>query len=192
MVLYIKNMVCVRCKILVEKILNDLGFAYNNVSIGFVELTETMLNDQKEAFKNVLQNWGLELMEVNNEILVEKIRTMVMKMISDDAGISPLKTSYYLSRYLNYNYTYLANVFSQETGTCLRDFIIAQKIEKAKELLINNALTISEIAWKLNYSSVAHLSNQFHKVTGLRPSRFKKDNGKYVIALNQIGLLEAV
>jgi AraC-like DNA-binding protein len=192
MALYIKNMVCVRCKMLVAKILDDLGCSYHSIDFGQVELKQPFLPGKKEAFKEILQIWGLELIEVNNEILVEKIKSSIRNMISNDAAISPLKTSHYLSRFLNYNYTYLANVFSQETGTCLREFIIAQKIEKAKDMLIYDELTISEIAWKLNYSSVAHLSNQFHKITGLRPSQFKKKNSKIFIPLDQVGMLEAV
>ncbi|MCW3093540.1 MAG: AraC family transcriptional regulator [Ferruginibacter sp.] len=192
MILYIKNMVCVRCKMLVKKILDDLGCETHKVDLGYVELKQPVSAGQKEAFKEFLQIWGLELIEDNNEILVEKIKSSIMNMIHNDDIMSPLKTSHYLSHYLNYNYTYLANVFSQETGTCLRDFIIAHKIEKVKEMLIYDGLTISEIAWKLNYSSVAHLSNQFNKITGLRPSQFKKENSKFFIPLEQIGMLEAV
>ena len=111
-------------------------------------------------------------------------------MIETEDIAGSLKTSHYLSRYLLYNYAYLANVFSRETGTCLSDYIIAIKIAKAKEMLTYEDLTISEIAWKLRYSSVAHLSNQFTQVTGVRPSQFKKSSRKLFTQLEPVGMME--
>lgn len=185
-------MVCLRCKMLVKKILDDLQLPFNSIELGVVELKHTLTAYEKEKLKDTLILWGLHLIDNNKEILVEKIKNSIIQLIRNDNNISSAKTSQYLSKYLNYNYTYLANVFSQETGVCLSDFIIAHKIEKAKEMLIHEGLTVSEIAWKLNYSSVAHLSNQFNKITGLRPSQFKKNSAKISIPLEQIGLLEAV
>ena len=192
MVIHIKNMVCLRCKMLVKKILDDMDLEYNRIDLGQVDLRLPLAKYQKEVLKERLDTWGLSLIEGNKEILVEKIKNSIIDMVHNDADICSFKTSHYLSRYLNYNYTYLANVFSQETGICLSDYIIAHKIEKVKEMLIYEDLTISEIAWKLNYSSVAHLSNQFIKITGLRPSQFKKNNGKAFIPHEQIGMMEAV
>ena len=192
MIIHIKNMVCVRCKMLVKKSLDDMELQYNKVELGVVELKQPITQPQKDTLKNLLKIWGLILIENNKEILVEKIKQSIINMIHNDATISSIKTSYYLSHYLGYNYTYLANVFSLETGICLRDFIIAHKIEKVKEMLIYEGLTVSEIAWKLNYSSVAHLSNQFNKVTGSTPSQFKKNTGKNFIQFEQIGMLETV
>lgn len=190
MVIHIKNMVCLRCKMLVKKILDDMNLAYSRIELGQVDLLQPLTRYQKDLLKEKLAGWGLSLVEGNKEILVEKIKNSIINMIHNDASISSIKTSHYLSHYLNYNYTYLANVFSQETGICLSDYIIAHKIEKAKKMLMYEDLTISEIAWKLNYSSVAHLSNQFIKVTGLRPSQFKKNNGKAFIPHEQIGMME--
>lgn len=193
MVIHIKNMVCARCKMLVEKILHDIHLEYINVDLGVVNLKYPLAISQKDALRDILKVWDLVLIEDNNEILVEKIKNSVISLIRDDASsICTIKISHYLSRNLNYNYTYLANVFSQETGICLRDFIIAHKIEKVKEMMIYEELTVTEIAWKLNYSSVAHLSNQFHKITGFRPSQFKKNSGRLFIPLEQIGMREAV
>ena len=188
--IYIKNMVCIRCKMLVRKMLDDMGLQYSKVELGTAELKRPISQEQKQNIKEALQFWGLELIEDSKSILVEKIKGSVINMIRDDANANSFKTSHYLSRYLQYNYTYLANVFSQETGICLTDYIIAHKIEKVKEMLMYEDLTISEIAWKLNYSSVAHLSNQFAKVTGLRPSQFKKNGQKVLTSLENVGMME--
>ncbi len=165
---------------------------YAMVELGVVELKQPITKFQRDSLKEILNIWGLGLIEDHKVILVEKIKNSIINMIRNDATICSLKTSHYLSHYLKYNYTYLANVFSQETGICLRDFIIAHKIEKAKEMLIYEGFTVTEVAWKLKYSSVAHLSNQFNKVTGLSPSQFKRNTGKLFIPLEQIGMLEAV
>jgi AraC-like DNA-binding protein len=165
---------------------------YNMIELGVVELKQPLANHQKDSLRNKLKFWGLVLIEDNNEILVEKIKHSLIEMIENNAVLCSLKTSRYLSHYLNYNYTYLANVFSGVTGTCLRHFIITHKIEKAKEMLICERLTVTEIAWKLNYSSVAHLSNQFNKITGFSPSQFKKNSIKGFIQPEKIGIMEAV
>ena len=183
-------MVCLRCKMLVKKILDDIGIQYTKVDLGVAELKQNINAAEKEKIKEQLLLWGLDLLEDNKGILVEKIKSSIINMIHNDAEICSVKTSHYLSHYLNYNYTYLANVFSQETGICLSDYIIAHKIEKAKEMLLYEDLTVSEIAWKLNYSSVAHLSNQFTKITGLRPSLFKKNTRKLFTPLDQVGMME--
>ncbi|MEP7319882.1 MAG: AraC family transcriptional regulator [Panacibacter sp.] len=188
--IYIKNMVCIRCNMLVRKILDDMSVEYWKVDLGLAELKQPINRQQKELLKTTLQIWGLELLEDSKEVLIEKIKNSVIKMIRDDNAVSPVKTSHYLSRYLHYNYTYLANIFSQETGICLSDYIIAHKIEKAKEMLMYENLTVSEIAWKLNYSSVAHLSNQFVKVTGVRPSQFKKSRQSLLTPLEHVGMME--
>ncbi|CAN5452234.1 hypothetical protein BH11BAC3_BH11BAC3_14170 [soil metagenome] len=181
MILYIKDMVCVRCIMLVKKIMDEMGIPYNKVELGQVELRYIITNDQKQQLKKALISWQLDLLDDNKQVLVEKIKCSVINLIHNEDEKPLLKTSHYLSSYLNYNYSYLANVFSQETGIWLSDYIISLKIEKAKELLVKEKLTISEIAWKLNYSSVAHLSNQFTKITGLRPSQFKKKMHKIFI-----------
>ncbi|MEP7108751.1 MAG: helix-turn-helix domain-containing protein [Ferruginibacter sp.] len=192
MVIHIKYMVSERCRMLVKKILDQMELVYDSVELGVVELKRALTKAQKDTLKNSLKIWGLVLIDDPKKVLVEKIKNSIINLIHNDTTICSIKPSSYLSEYLNYNYTYLANVFSQETGTCLSDFIIAHKIKKAKEMLIYEGLSVSEIAWKLNYSSVAHLSNQFTRIAGLRPSQFKKNNGNLFIPLEQIGRLEAV
>lgn len=191
-VLYLKNMDGIGYRLQAKKILDKMGIAYVNIDLRSIELLEPLSANQLQTLKEILKVCGVEIMEDHKEILVEKIKSSVIEMVKDNSCISALKTSYYLSKYLKYNYTYLANVFSQHTGICLTDFIIAQKIEKAKEMLVYEELSVTEIAWKLNYSSVAHLSNQFTKVTGLRPSQFKKINRNALNIFEQNSMLEAV
>lgn len=191
-IIHIKNMVCLRCLMLVKKVLAEIGLESVSIELGVVELKTPLTTEYATVLKERLASWDLEMIEDHKEILVEKIKRTVIDMIRNDANISAYKTSHYLSHYLKYNYTYLANVFSQETGICLTDYIIAHKIEMAKEMLVYEGLTVTEIAWKLNYSSVAHLSNQFNKVTGYRPSQFKKNTDKLFVPLEHIGMLEAV
>ena len=192
MTINIKNMVCLRCVMLVKKILDDMAISYHQVNLGEADLKYPLTKIQKENLTLTLNEWGLELIDGNKDILVDKIKRSVIKMVHEDSMLSTLKISHYLSTNLNYNYTYIANIFSQETGICLRDFIIAHKVEKIKEMLIMEGLSVTEIAWKLNYSSVSHLSNQFTKVTGLSPSKFKKGNNVRLIPLENVGMLEAV
>jgi len=177
---------------LVKKILDDMELKYCQVNLGEVDLKYPITDIQKEQLALTLNSWGLELIDGNKDILVDKIKRSVIKMVHEDFMLSTLKTSHYLSANLNYNYTYIANIFSQETGICLRDFIIAHKVEKIKEMLIMEGMTVTEIAWKLNYSSVSHLSNQFTKVTGQSPSKFKKGNNVRLVPLENVGMLEAV
>lgn len=191
-VLYLKNIDGIGYRLQAKKILDKMGIAYVNIDLRSIELLEPLSANQLQNLKDILKVCGVEIMEDHKEILVEKIKSSVIEMVKDNSCISALKTSYYLSKYLKYNYTYLANVFSQFTGICLTDFIIAQKIEKAKEMLVYEELSVTEIAWKLNYSSVAHLSNQFTKVTGLRPSQFKKINRNALNIFEQNSMLEAV
>jgi AraC-like DNA-binding protein len=176
----------------VKKVLEDMGLVYNKVEIGQIDLKYPLTKFQRESLNIRLNNWDLSLIDSNNDILVEKIKAGIMDMIHNDSSMSPMKISHYLSQCLNHNYTYLSNVFSQETGICLRDYIIAHKVEKIKNLLIFDELTISEIAWKLKYSSVAHLSNQFSRVTGLSPSKFKKNPTIPLIPREKVGLMSAV
>lgn len=192
MTINIKNMVCLRCVMLVKKILDDIEISYRQVTLGEADLNYPLTKIQKEQLAFTLNQWGLELIDGNKDILVDKIKRSVIKMVHEESMLSTLKISHYLSNNLNYNYTYIANIFSHETGICLREFIIAHKVEKIKEMLIMEGLSVTEIAWKLNYSSVSHLSNQFTKVTGLSPSKFKKGNNVRLIPLENVGMLQAV
>ncbi|MGD0712137.1 MAG: helix-turn-helix domain-containing protein [Bacteroidales bacterium] len=175
MKLFIKYMVSLRCKRVVKSELKKLGLHYTSVELGEAEITENITAEQREELKKGLNCSGLELMDDTKAILIEKIKTTILELVhySDD---EPIKVNFseYLAKKLNYNYTYLANIFSEATGITIEHFIITHKIERAKELIIYNELNISEIAYRLNFSSVAHLSNQFKKVTGLTPTFFKQ------------------
>ena len=190
--IYIKNMVCIRCKMIVKKILDELELPFIKIELGFVELRNILSIEEKKKLNLLLMPWSLYLMNDPKEILTEKIKNCVTQMVLDNMIVSSIKTSYYLSKILNYNYTYLANVFYQVTGQYLSDFIVFNKIEKVKEMLTYDNLNISEIAWKMNYSSVSHLSNQFVKVTGIRPSQFKKNVEFSFVSLNNNEQLLAV
>nr|WP_299499932.1 AraC family transcriptional regulator [Mucilaginibacter sp.] len=173
MKLFIKNMICLSCQIVVKHEFEKLGLFCTSVEIGQVETMGPISVDQLKNIKTALLNAGLELLEDRKSILIEKIKNVILEMIDDSDH--PLKTnfSYYLSKSLNLDYTYLANVFSEMEDTTIERFIIANKIKRVKELIAYKELSLTEISWKLNYSSVAHLSTQFKKVTGVTPSHFK-------------------
>ena len=186
MKLLIKNMVSLRCKMIVKSELEKMHLQFTVVELGEVEITGELSSKQQRELKTSLLRSGLELLEDKKSMLIEKIKNIVVEMIhySDEPPV--LNFSNYLSEKLNYDYNYLSNLFSEVKGTTIEHFIIAHKIERAKELLIYNELTLTEIAEKLHYSNVAHLSNQFKKVTGLTPSFFKKMKHKRLIALENL------
>ena len=186
MKLLIKNMVSLRCKMIVRSELEQLGLHATILELGEVEITEELSPQQQDSLKVALIKYGLELMEDKKSMLIERIKNIVVEMIhySDEPPV--LNFSTYLSEKLNYDYNYLSNLFSEVKGTTIEHYIIAHKIERAKELLIYNELTLTEIAEKLHYSNVAHLSNQFKKVTGLTPTFFKKMKHKRLIALENL------
>lgn len=173
MKLYIKYMISLRCKMVVKAELNKLGLIYTTLELGMVELLEEIPESLRQQLKANLLLSGLEVMDDKKSILIEKIKNVIIEMIhySDEPPV--LNFSDYISKKLNYDYTYLSNIFSEVQGITIQHYIILHKIEKVKELLLYNELTLTEIAYKLHYSSVAHLSNQFKKVTGLAPSYFK-------------------
>jgi YesN/AraC family two-component response regulator len=156
------------------------------VELGEVEITGELSSEQQQELKTSLLKSGLELLEDKKSMLIEKIKNIVIEMIHYNDEAPLLNFSSYLSEKLNYDYNYLSNLFSEVKGTTIEHFIIAHKIERAKELLIYNELTLTEIAEKLHYSNVAHLSNQFKKVTGLTPTFFKKMKHKRLIALENL------
>jgi AraC-like DNA-binding protein len=182
-------MVSNRCKMAVKEELRKLGLHFIVVDLGEVEIMENISPEQREQMKAALLISGFELMDDKKAILIEKIKTAVIEMVhhSDEA----IKTNFsdFLSEKLNHNYTYLANLFSEVQGTSIEHFIIAHKIERIKELIIYDELNITEIAWKMNYSSVAHLSNQFKKVTGLTPSHFRQLKDKRRTSIEDVGVL---
>ncbi len=174
MKLYIKYMVSLRCKLMVQEELRKLGLKYVLVDLGVVEILEDISDLQREQFKVNLLKSGLELMDDKKSILIEKIKNVIIEMIHYADELPQENFSDYISKQLGYDYTYLANTFSEVKGVTIQQFIIIHKIERVKELLLYDELNLTEISYKLNYSSVAHLSNQFKKVTGLSPSFYKK------------------
>jgi len=178
MKLYIKYMVSIRCKMVVKSELDKLGLHYGVVDLGEVEIRENLSDEQRDQLKIALLKSGLELMDDKRAILVEKIKNVIIEMVHYEDELPKTNFSDYLSEKLDYNYTYLANLFSETKGITIEHFMILHKIEKVKELLLYDELTLSQIAWKLHYSSVAHLSHQFKKITGLTPSYFKSLKNK--------------
>lgn len=167
-------MVSARCKAVVKEILKKQGFHYIVVDLGEVDIMETLTQTEWDELKASLLEVGLVLMDNKRAILIEKIKTTVIEMVHNSDEMIKVNFSHYLSEKLNYDYTYMANLFSEVQGTTIEHFIIKHKIERIKEFILYDELNISEIAYKMNYSSVAHLSNQFKKMTGLSPSHFKQ------------------
>jgi YesN/AraC family two-component response regulator len=182
--LYIKNMVCIRCKMVVKSELDKLGLHYTVVELGEAEIMEDIPTIQVEQLNHSLKKHGLELMDDKKSILVEKIKTIIIELVHYNDEQIKVNLSDYLSEKLDHNYTYLANLFSEVKGTTIEKFYLSHKIEKVKELLVYDELNLSEIANKMHYSSVAHLSNQFKKMTGLTPSHFKNLKHKRRSALS--------
>ena len=174
MKLYIKYMVSIRCKMMVKSELDKLGLHYGVVDLGEVEVREKITDAQRDQLKIALLKSGLELMDDQRAMLIEKIRNVIVEMVHYADELPRTKNSDYIGEKLNYDYTYLANLFSEATGITIEHYIIAHKIERVKELLLYDELNLTEISYKLNYSSVAHLSSQFKKVTGLTPTFFKQ------------------
>jgi AraC-like DNA-binding protein len=174
MKLFIKYMVSNRCKIVVKEILKEMNLHFVLVDLGEVEIMENLTPEQHELLKKELLESGLELIDDKKSILIEKIKTIIIQMVHHSDEDLKINFSEYLSEKLHHNYNYIANLFSEVQGVTIEHFIINHKVEKIKELMIYGELTITEIAYKMNYSSVAHLSTQFKKVTGLSPSHFKQ------------------
>lgn len=187
MKLYIKYMVSARCKMAVKEELKKFGLHFMVVDLGEVEIMETISLDVREQLKASLLLSGLELMDDKRAVLIEKIKNVIIEQVHHSDEIIKVNFSTYLSEKLNHDYTYLANLFSEVQGTTIEQFLISHKIERIKELIIYGELNITEIAWKMNYSSVAHLSNQFKKMTGLSPSHFKQLKDKRRSPLEDIG-----
>ena len=176
-VLYIKNMVCDRCRMAVEQIFRRNDLAFDHIELGKVYLHETPTADRLSHLRHDLEQVGFELIDDQRSVLVEQIRTAVLDYVGDRALMEKWKLSAYLSDRLAKSYTLLSSAFSAARGMTIERFFILQKVERAKELLIYDELTMSEIAFRLNYSSPAHLSGQFKQVTGLSPSEFKRLGG---------------
>jgi AraC-like DNA-binding protein len=162
----------------VKSEMEKLNLAYKNLDLGEVELELAITDQERNALRNSLLAYGLVLMEDKRSILVEKIKTLIIEMIHYSEELPEVNYSVYISEKLHYNYTYLANLFTEVKGTTIEHFIIMHKIEKVKELIIYDELSLTEIASLMQYSSVAHLSKQFKKITGLTPSYFKQMKDK--------------
>lgn len=170
-------MVSLRCKLAVKTELENLGLYGAEIFLGKIEIHENLTAGQIEKLRIALLKSGLELIKDSKSILIEKVKITVIEMVHFTDDLPKINFSDYVSRKLNRDYTYLANIFSEVTGNTIEHFIIAHKIERVKELLMYDELNITEIADKLHYSSVAHLSNQFRKVTGLTPTSYKNLKG---------------
>lgn len=186
MKIYIKNMACESCKVVVKTALEELDINAVKVELGEIETKEDISDEDKKSLNSKIKKVGLELLEKKNGILIEKIRKVMIDYVYKSDEKPNIKFSVLLSKELNHSYTYLANFFSEVEATTIEQFIIALKIERIKELIIFGDDTFSEIAFKLHYSSVAHLSTQFKKVTGLTPSHFKALKEKRRIAIENI------
>lgn len=167
-------MVSLRCKMIVQEELKKLGLRYIIVDLGMVEIIEDITQKQRGELKGNLLKSGLELLDNKKSILIEKIKNVITEMIHHSDELPKTNYSDYISKKLNYDYTYLSNVFSEVKSITIQQFIIIHKIEKVKELLLYDELNLTEISYKLHYSSVSHLSKQFKKVTGLSPSFYKQ------------------
>ncbi|MBW8324411.1 MAG: AraC family transcriptional regulator [Prolixibacteraceae bacterium] len=180
-------MVSNRCKIAVKQELKKLGLHFIVVDLGEVEIMENLSPDKRELVRTALSDVGFELIDDKRAVLIERIKNTVIEMVHHSNELIKTNFSVFLSEKLNHDYTYLANLFSEVQGTTIEQFIISHKIERIKELIIYGEENITEIAWRMNYSSVAHLSNQFKKATGLSPSHFKQLKDKRRSPIEDIG-----
>ncbi len=171
-------MVCIRCKMVVKEELKKLGLHYVVVDLGEVEIMENISAEQHDRFRDALLKSGLELMDDKKSVLIQNIKNIIIELTHYSDEPLEIKFSEYLSQKLNHEYAYLAKLFSEAQGTTIEKYYISHKIERVKELLVYNELSLSEIAYRMHYSSVAHLSAQFKKVTGLTPSHFKQIKDK--------------
>jgi AraC-like DNA-binding protein len=185
MKIYIKNMACESCKFVVREALEELGICPIRIELGEIETREDISDAKKTKLNSRIRRVGLELLEKKQGVLIEKIRKVMIDYVYTNEKPNT-KFSVLLSSQLNHNYTYLANFFSEVEATTIEQYIISLKIERIKELIINEEHTFSEIADKLHYSSVAHLSNQFKKITGLSPTHFKSLREKRRISIQNI------
>jgi len=183
-------MVSNRCILAVKEELEKLGFHNVIVKLGEVNTPEDILDQTYSQFKAALNQLDFDLMEDKRIILSERIKTLIIEMIHYNEYTNKVNLSDYLSEKLEYDYTYLSTIFSEFQGGTIEHFMISNRIERIKELLMYNELTISEIAWKLNFSSVGHLSNQFKKFTGISPLKFKQLKDRSRIPIERIGIQE--
>jgi len=186
MKLYVRNMACLSCKVVVKEALEELQIEPVKVELGEVETKQELTEAEKQKLNNKIKKVGLELLENKQGAIIEKIRKVVVDYVYHTEEKLITNFSDYLSKKLNYNYTYLANLFSEVEASTIEQYVIAMKIERIKELIMFDDMTLTEISYKLHYSSVAHLSAQFKKVTGLTPTHFKRLKNKRRIAIQNL------
>jgi len=185
--LYLKNMVCDRCKMVVKDQLEKNGIKFSNVDLGEVDLVGSPSKETLENFSKSISNLGFEIIEDKTARIVSSVKNAVLEFVRSPSSQSrKLKFSSYLTEKLNKDYNYISNLFSELEGTTIEQYLIHQKIERVKELLVYDELNLSEVAHQLGYSSVQHLSNQFKKVTGLTPTHFKNLGEKKRTSLDKV------
>jgi len=174
MTIYIKNMVCNRCKMVVSAELTHVGLHYTRVELGQADIVEDISTAQHDQIRADLLQYGLELIDDTKSILIEKIKKVIIEHVHYSEEPLLINMSVYLSQELQHSYTYMANIFSENQGHSIEQFLIKHKIERVKELISDNEMNLTEIAYKMHYSSVAHLSSQFKKITGYTATHYKK------------------
>jgi AraC-like DNA-binding protein len=174
MKLFVKYDINKACRMLLQEQLDKLGVAHTITAFGEVEIAEALGGEKMKTIAAALGHYGIEIVESQKNIIIQKIKDAIIEMVFNEDALPSSKISYYLSEKLGYSYGYISNLFSDATFSSIENFIILQKIERAKQLIITNEYTFTEIAWKLNYSSVAHFSTQFKNATGLTPSAFQR------------------
>lgn len=179
-------MVSLRCKMLVKDEIERLGLKCSTIELGMVEIEGSLTSEQQKKLKENLIRSGLELLDNSKSILIEKVKQVIIEMVHYSDEIPKMNDSDYISEKLGYDYTYLSNMFTEVKGITIQQFVILHKIERVKELLLYDEMNLTEISYMLHYSSVAHLSNQFKKITGLSPSYFKKLGRKRKTTLENI------
>ncbi len=179
-------MVCIRCKMVVKDELTKIGLHYTTVELGEADILENISARQQQQFRAALLRSGLELIDDKKSVLIQKIKNVIIELVHYSEEPLSIKFSAYLSEKLQHDYTYLANFFSEVQGTTIEHFMIAHKIERVKELLVYDEINLTEIAYQMHYSSVAHLSAQFKKVTGLTPTHFKQIKNKRLSMLEDV------
>ena len=172
--LFIKNMVCNRCIMVVQNEMNKLGLEVESTKLGEVNLKKELTSGERDALVSSLKPLGFQVIDDKKSRMIEQIKNVIINLVHYEDNDAKTNLSDILSKKLNHDYNYLSSLFSEVESTTIEKYFIAQKIEKVKELLVYDELSLSEIAFRLNYSSVAYLSNQFKKVTGLTPSHFKQ------------------
>lgn len=186
LVLYIKNMVSKRCIQSVKDTFDKMDLSYSHVSLGEAEILSVVSANKMDLLKKNLLISGFEIIADKKQILIEKIKGIILEMLQNEEGLPQTNISYYIAGKLNYDYTYLANIFSEVRGITIERYIITNKIERVKELIQDGELNLTDISYKMNYSSVAHLSGQFKKITGITPTEFKKQKYKMRINLEDL------